>query len=344
MSSYIITENDIVCIIDGKPYQFDSAHPRFEDAKQAIRDQNWSVIPQMIDRVAAINAFGDGKVEVIDGVVMWNGSPLHNTITTRILRMLDEGFNIDPMVRFLEKLMRNPSQTAIDELYLFLEACKLPITEEGNFVAYKAVGSNWFDMHSGTCNNKPAALMNDDELAEFPYQAGDVTISIENGRTVLSMKRENVDPVRDRTCSYGLHFCSREYLGSFAYNDSRILLVEIDPADVVSIPSDYNNTKGRTAKYTVMSEIHVPRAQLKEDVFNESVVSNAALENSYEYIQGYVFGYDQGRNKEEKFPPDVDQTARYTGYLAGYKDGRGHSSRKYKAEDLERYNNGSATF
>jgi hypothetical protein len=33
------------------------------------------------------------------------------------------------------------------------------------------------------------------------------------------------------------------------------MLVKINPADVVSIPSDYNNAKGRTWKYEVVGEV-----------------------------------------------------------------------------------------
>ena len=32
------------------------------------------------------------------------------------------------------------------------------------------------------------------------------------------------------------------------------MIVKINPADVVAIPSDYNNTKGRTCRYEVVSE------------------------------------------------------------------------------------------
>jgi hypothetical protein len=36
---------------------------------------------------------------------------------------------------------------------------------------------------------------------------------------------------------------------------NRVVIVEIDPRDVVSIPSDYNNAKGRCWKYKVVGEV-----------------------------------------------------------------------------------------
>ena len=48
------------------------------------------------------------------------------------------------------------------------------------------------------------------------------------------------------------------------------MAVKIDPADVVSIPTDYNNAKGRCCKYTVMSEIKFKDGEVS-DVFDKSV-------------------------------------------------------------------------
>jgi len=73
---------------------------------------------------------------------------------------------------------------------------------------------------------------------------------------VVTMPRNKVDDVRANTCSEGLHFCSLEYLphfGSLSRGD-RTVIVKINPADVVSIPQDYNNAKGRTCRYQVVAE------------------------------------------------------------------------------------------
>jgi hypothetical protein len=69
------------------------------------------------------------------------------------------------------------------------------------------------------------------------------------------MPREQVDKDRNNTCSVGLHFCSKDYLSSYGGASGHTMIVKINPADVVSIPSDYDNTKGRTWKYEVVGEI-----------------------------------------------------------------------------------------
>jgi hypothetical protein len=309
MSSYLITENEVVFVANGKPYQADKTHPNYLRILGAIKEQDWEAIPNLMDRASAINKFGDGKITVVGGEVLWNGMGLHNSLTERILTMIDEGFNVSPMVRFLENLMQNPSQAAIDELYTFLEVCKLPITEDGHFIAYKRVRDDFKSFHDGKTDNTPG--------------------------TTPEMPRHKVDSDRNRTCSDGLHFCSIDYLGAFYSGNGKVVLLKINPRDVVSIPADYNNTKGRACRYHILSEVTSLRGgDVNKDVFNQSVVSAGATSNSQEYKEGYVFGYSEGHRKADKHPPTIDQTARYAGYLDGYKDGRGHNARKYTKQDL----------
>ena len=49
---------------------------------------------------------------------------------------------------------------------------------------------------------------------------------------------------------------SYSYLGSFnAGANARVIIVKINPTDVTSIPTDYNNTKGRCCRFEVIGEV-----------------------------------------------------------------------------------------
>lgn len=155
---------------------------------------------------------------------------LHNSISSRIIAMAKADMNITPMLNFMENLLGNPSKQSVDELYMFLEATRLPITEDGYFIAYKLVRGDYKDIHSG----------------EFDNSVGQY----------LSMPRNEVDDRRHNTCSTGFHFCSKEYLPHYgSTTSSKCVLVKINPEDVVSIPSDYNNAKGRCCAYEVVGEL-----------------------------------------------------------------------------------------
>jgi hypothetical protein len=143
--------------------------------------------------------------------------------------MRDDGFPIYHLLKFLGNLMENPSNSAVEELYDFLEVCNLPITEDGHFVAYKRIQANYTDVHSGKYDNSV-------------------------GNTV-SMERCLVDDRRENTCSHGLHVCSLNYLAHFG--GERLVLCKVNPKDVVSIPSDYGNTKMRVCQYEVIQELEL---------------------------------------------------------------------------------------
>lgn len=170
-----------------------------------------------------------GVVEVRGGSVLFNGKPVHSHLADRILQIAAGG-NVTPWVNFMTNLYQNPSFTARSELYLWLEKAQLPVTPDGHFLAYKKVREDFYDSHSGTLDYSPGA--------------------------VVEMPRHEVDDDRNNLCSSGLHFCSADYLPQFgAGSSARVVLVKINPADVVSIPSDYDNTKGRAWRIEVVEDV-----------------------------------------------------------------------------------------
>jgi hypothetical protein len=222
----------ISAILGGKSFGIDTDHPNYNGILDAIRAGAYDLIEGLADVGAAIRDFVTGKVTIQDGVVCFDGKELHNSLTDRILDLMSEGLPFEPMARFLENLMQNPSYRAVTELYGFLEHGNLPITTDGHFLAFKKIRGDWKDIHSGTFDNSVGK--------------------------VCEMPRNQVDEDKNRTCSTGLHFCSQDYLphfGSGSRGNDRIVIVKINPRDVSSIPADYNDTKGRTCRYEVVAEL-----------------------------------------------------------------------------------------
>lgn len=217
--------------------------PRHQTVAEFIKAKKFAECEKFLDIKIQVNSFASGTTGSDFVVSLENGNVfysykggaktiLNNALVDRIIEMAREGFDVGPMVRFMSNLLGNPIASAVNEAYLFLEACKLPITEDGCFIAYKIVQEDYMDIYSRTMSNKIGA--------------------------VLEMPRFEVDSNRNNTCSRGLHFCSKEYLnayGSSSRDTDRAMLVKINPADIVSIPSDYNNAKGRAWRYEVVGEV-----------------------------------------------------------------------------------------
>lgn len=226
----------VTFLIGGTPYMADQSIPTFSDLLDELKKGNpdtdrlialttpAQAIVQAVETAIEADYLTAGVVSVTTKEVRYNGEQVEGVLVDRILQALAEGFDIMPYVRFLENVSLNPASWARDELYLWLENSNLPITQDGHFLAYKMVSSEYRSRNNFL--NLPG--------------------------TTVSMPRQACDPVRDHLCSTGLHFCSKDYIGQLGYG--KIVVLKINPADVVSIPSDYANSKGRAWKYEILSD------------------------------------------------------------------------------------------
>ena len=245
MYPYLLQGKNIVIVIDNQPHTIGPTHIAYEKIKQALKDQDWTSVRDLINPRKVMLNYGQGNVSIQGETLFWRGNEMHNALSTRMISMLTEGFNIEPLVLFMENLYQNPSKRAVDELYGFLEKNNLPITPDGHFLAYKKVRKNFKDIYTGTIDNS---------VGEKP-----------------KMPRNEVCDDKDKTCSDGLHFCAESYLKHFGANDDPVIIIKANPRDVVSVPSDYNNAKGRCCEYEVIGVLGVA----PEEAFTSVVQENA---------------------------------------------------------------------
>lgn len=275
---YIIQGSNITVVIGTTPHTVSKSHIAYNKLLAAIKANDWDTVQDIIEPKKVVLNFGQGNIEIQGDQIFWKGREMHNALTKRMVAMIQEDFPIDPLVAFMENLMENPSKRAVNELYGFLEKNTLPITSDGCFLAYKKVREDYLDCHSGTVLNKPAAYMTDadaETLKEASGRKNEVAVEVVDGVTVVSMERNLVDDDQNRTCSTGLHFCSKDYLSVFP--GERIVILKINPRDVVSIPNDYNHSKGRCARYEIVDEIDKDKA---DEAFAKSVQEAAEKEAS----------------------------------------------------------------
>lgn len=307
---YIVQGSNITVVIGSKPHTISKSHITYQKVLDAIKASDWDLVKNIIEPVKVVLNYGKGNVSVQGDQLYWKGKPMNNGLATRMIGMLQDEFPIEPMVNFMENLMTNPSKRAVTELYGFLEKNNLPITPDGHFLAYKKVRNDYLDIHSGTMDNSVGK--------------------------VVEMERNEVDDNKDQTCSTGLHFCSQEYLPHFGGGDSRVVIVKINPADVVSIPSDYNNAKGRACRYEVIGEIGNEGDKI-DNAFDKPVQSNASNNihkpvvsapktGSSEFYRGYTDGF-----KGKMYNSGNHSARDYTeGYAKGEVDGQDGRNPRYQ--------------
>ena len=242
--NFILGSDSLTVFVDGASYTINKQAKTYELVLQAVRSKDINAVRSAVNiKETIVSSLNSASTDVrIEGAsIFYKDREVTGLIASRVFEVIRLGLDVQPMVKFIENLMQNPSKRAVDELFGFLEACTLPITPDGHFLAYKRVREDYLDCHSGTMDN-----------------------SVGN---ILEMDRNAVDDDKNRTCSAGLHFCSFDYLKSF--HGDRIVIVKVNPKDVVAVPADYNNSKGRTCRYEVVGESELDGYKLPHKKLDE---------------------------------------------------------------------------
>lgn len=160
--------------------------------------------------------------------------------------------------------MENPSSNSIEELYTFLGYRSLPITPDGKILGYKGVQENFY---STTGNADTIVIQGTTNENHQIFNGVGETIEVQ---------RRCVDDNRDNHCSHGLHIGSFDYASSWSGCDGKLLLVEFDPQDAVSVPTDCSFQKLRVSKYKVIADITDCKKELDTAVYeyNKPIYNN----------------------------------------------------------------------
>lgn len=230
------SKNSITVNIDGTTHIILKEDGMYPVLEQALRDGNRKEIEKAVSVANYMKRQSEGLLDIVDGQVFLDNKPVHGALGQRFVEFINAQIGLEPLLNFCRKLRKNPSGASIDQLFGFLEANKHPITKSGNFIAYKKIRNDFKDFHSGTFDNSPGK--------------------------VLEMNREDVNEDPSETCSTGLHVANWNYAMNSFHGGSGIMVeVEVDPADVVAVPIDYNQGKMRTCKYTVVKVITAKRQE-----------------------------------------------------------------------------------
>ena len=282
---YIQSENSLTIFWEGKPYSLRKDHPNFQLAKQAILDGEYDRLGDLVDIAKSVEDFVEGDIEVKDEVVYYKGSRLHGVVVDKLLEMLRAGAKDSaPIVNFIARLQANPSANSVAELYTFLGYKSLPTTPEGLCLGYKGVQGNYW---SSTGNADTIVVQGEtNERHQILNEVG----------STIEVARRCVDDNKDNHCSFGLHVGSYDYADSWAGEGGRLLVVEFDPADAVSVPTDCDFQKLRVSKYRVVSDITDTRKELNKPVYE----ANKPIYGSDDDID-----FDEDENDENDW---VDQS------------------------------------
>ena len=274
--SYVITRDAITVNANGRVLRVDKKdhvkHQALENSLKLIDDPSVSdeeandIVMSYFDRATRIVAYTNGDfavdangdlflakegltVEEIQKYIddnrpdlAYEEKPVHKLVSEHLQDFCKRNLPYKRLIALWKNIRQNPSESSVQQLYGFLTNNDHPITPDGCFIAYKRVNrvdeGKLVDNKTKSIDNSPGAI--------------------------VSMPRENVDPDPNQTCSHGLHVASFEYAQSYA--GDTLIMVKVNPRDVVAVPIDYNQQKMRTCRYEV---IGLCEAKIKERTVGE---------------------------------------------------------------------------
>lgn len=304
---YTITDTAIGVVVDFRPIPIPNSHPNFKEIKAIILDPNATEdqLRPLIDIPKAIETFTGGNVTVVNGRLFYKGYEVKNTLANLILKFVKEGKAeaAKPFEAFLEKAFLNPDPRAAADLYDWVVQSGLPITPEGNILAWKAVREDYGSIHAHGVGPD----------GQYDHHPGNV----------VKEDRKKCDPNPDHTCSRGLHFCSAPYLKNYASGGNRVIVLEISPENVVAFPEKYDWEKGRACEYRVVAEVDpktaaefYPTGRLIYDGYQANVPAvptngNFAVNDLWYNRNGHVTKI-VSVNHDEKFPIKTEDGKTFT--------------------------------
>lgn len=303
MAQFSFVENNgfknLTVLLDGELVSVTGDHPRFEEIFSRVMKDEVADLKSLVDPAQAITERFEKvstQVAIRNGHVLFEGDEVHDVITDQIVRFYEEGNdNFKPLVKFLEKLYQNPNEHSREHLYRWLSVHEIPVTDEGDFIAYKGVRHDGTSCHAGHGIVDGVEYHNE----HLPNHVG---AEVEMPRAEVTF-----DPADG--CSYGLHAGTWSYANSFG---ARTLEVHINPRDVVSVPTDCGDQKLRTCRYRVVQELdrpyeqaYVSYSEFDDDDEYEDDYDNAEYDDSDDYDDDY--DYDDEDDYEDDEYEDGDE-------------------------------------
>ena len=260
MSLPHIQNNDssFTVIIDNRPVKFDASHPSYIGLVECVEASDEAEFKKLMDTGSIIEDWSSHEFEYRDGELYFEGEQVPPEPVERIVKCLKGGFSAAPTLNYCRRVFSNVSNRALTEGFKWLQHKGIAITDEGMVVGYKGVKA-----YSGGEDHCF------DDLMGNSIKNGDL-VDIYTGKSFRnnigdkpSMKRRKVCDDHTQGCAAGLHVGTYDYACNWAGSGGVVVLVQFDPKDIVSVPSDSGFRKIRVSEYEVMQ---IAREEIEESV------------------------------------------------------------------------------
>ena len=228
---WLRTKGNLIVINKGRSFTLKHGTYAYKTASKFINSNNIGDLELYISSEKFIEKYTKGDFKMRDGTLTSDKySDINEVLKKKVSEFAINSFPYSALKNFLKNIKKNPGKNSQSQLYDYLEHYNFPITEDGCFLAYKYVSEsngNLYDSHTGEYLNNPGCI--------------------------VSMDRKKCCDDPNTACSTGLHVAAYDYATS-AGSGQVIVVVKVNPKDVVSVPKDYQFQKIRCCRYEVLKK------------------------------------------------------------------------------------------
>lgn len=241
-------EVNLTAFIDGQMYSATSGHANFDRIQEMCQAGDESVVALFDISNTVQERFRrlSERVSISNGKIYFDGEEVDNSLTQQVVRFINDGVeDFEPLILFFEKVQTNPNPHSREQLYRWLQDRDFTINQDGNILAYKGVNKigDGENVEYKSISRGRAIVNGEVHNGAIPNPIG----------AVIEMPRSDVQHDPSVGCHTGLHAGTWNYASGFA--QGAVLTVEINPRDVVSVPTDCEDQKMRVCRYTVVEVV-----------------------------------------------------------------------------------------
>lgn len=243
---YIVAKNNITFFHNGRPINVQKGTSQYAKVLKAFdlpEDKQDEAIAEILEAPKFETKAAEKEgFTFVDSNVYVDGELLPQVLIDKINSLKREGLPITLFLNFWRELRQNPDYVVVNDrgLYDFLSYRELPITEDGCIIAYRGVNKDYWSR-----SGNPATKV----LQGKTNKSGQIYNGIGE---VIEIVRNQVTTDRSVHChSQSLHIGSLDYAKGWG---DRVVVVKVNPKDVVSVASDCGCQKLRVCKFEVLSD------------------------------------------------------------------------------------------
>jgi len=237
-TALIIPGESLSVTHDGNTTNLPADAPNFDALVQLLRKQApfeeiaKVLTPAVQIKAVAAEAGFEIRINESSGAVgiFFKGEEINSKLSDLILDHYQSGNDFVPLRNFMLKALSNRDAAEADILYSFVVNNKLPIHNDGDFLAFKATRPDGLDKHTGTVR----------------YRIGEY------------LHVTNANPDKNTQCSTGLHIGGRNYVNWYGGTGDAHWIVKVNPADTIFYRADAGEGKMRVKRLFVYAQISKP--------------------------------------------------------------------------------------